>query len=209
MWRARALQRARMTSAPLPKAGKPRNTRRIGGLGAMNSSSAYALGFNGQAVAVGVMDSDALLEKHPDLAGSRFHASEASSVYGSTGDRYPQSWSSPGRYEAGKSVTESGVIDGNWIAGTNDAHGMVRTSQDPWVPTAMDRNFTALPGVPTSGLDFELGSDGRRQRKAGRGLTGSKARSRAQSSAPTCTNCPSTGLRATRSGSHFSLSILR
>ncbi len=93
------------------------------GLGAMNSSSAYALGFNGQAVAVGVMDSGALLEKHPDLAGRRFHASEASSVYGSTGDRYPQSWCSPGRYEAGKSVTESGVIDGNWITGTNDAHG--------------------------------------------------------------------------------------
>ena len=124
------------------------------GLGAMNSSSAYALGFNGQAVAVGVMDSGALLEKHPDLAGSRFHASEASSVYGSTGDRYPQSWSSPGRYEAGKSVTESGVIDGNWIAGTNDDHGTHVTGS-----VGANRDGSEFHGVAW-GADVWVGNTG-------------------------------------------------
>ena len=61
------------------------------GLAAMNASSAYALGYHGQGVAVGVMDSGALLQKHPELAGDRFHASSADAHYGSTGDRYPQS----------------------------------------------------------------------------------------------------------------------
>ena len=47
------------------------------GLAAMNASKAYSLGFSGQNVAVGVMDSGALLQKHPELAGNRFHASSA------------------------------------------------------------------------------------------------------------------------------------
>lgn len=93
------------------------------GLAAMNASSAYALGYHGQGVAVGVMDSGALLQKHPELAGDRFHASSADAHYGSTGDRYPQSDDDKGHYEAGGSATESGTIDGNWIAGTNDSHG--------------------------------------------------------------------------------------
>lgn len=54
----------------------------------MNASSAYSLGFSGQNVAVGVMDSGALLQKHPELAGNRFHASSAQGKYGSTGNRY-------------------------------------------------------------------------------------------------------------------------
>ena len=44
------------------------------GLAAMNASKAYALGFTGKDVAVGVMDSGALLQDHPDLKGDRFHA---------------------------------------------------------------------------------------------------------------------------------------
>lgn len=95
------------------------------GLTAMNASKAYALGFHGQDLAVGVMDSGALLQKHPDLAGDRFHASSASSEYGSTGERYPQQSESQGHgdYAAGEFATESGTIDGNWIMGTNDSHG--------------------------------------------------------------------------------------
>lgn len=54
----------------------------------MNASKAYSLGFSGQNVAVGVMDSGALLQKHPELAGNRFHASSAQGKYGSTGNRY-------------------------------------------------------------------------------------------------------------------------
>ncbi len=95
------------------------------GLTAMNASKAYALGFHGQDLAVGVMDSGALLQKHPDLAGNRFHASEADSHYGSTGERYPQQSESQGHgdYSPAKPATESGKIDGNWIMGTNDSHG--------------------------------------------------------------------------------------
>lgn len=95
------------------------------GLTAMNASKAYALGFHGQDLAVGVMDSGALLQKHPDLAGDRFHASEADSHYGSTGERYPQQSESQGHgdYSPAKPATESGKIDGNWIMGTNDSHG--------------------------------------------------------------------------------------
>lgn len=58
------------------------------GLGAQHSSTAYALGFYGQDTAVAVMDSGALLQKHPELAGDRFHTSHASGTYGSTGSRY-------------------------------------------------------------------------------------------------------------------------
>lgn len=43
------------------------------GLGALHASTAYALGFHGQNTAVGVMDSGALLQAHPELAGDRFH----------------------------------------------------------------------------------------------------------------------------------------
>lgn len=95
------------------------------GLTAMNASSAYALGFHGQGVALGVMDSGALLQKHPELAGDRFHASHAAGEYGSTGDRYQDGVSGVGDvfengdYEKGDKFD----IDGNWIAHVNDTHG--------------------------------------------------------------------------------------
>ena len=60
------------------------------GLAAMHASKAYALGFNGKGVTVGVMDSGALLNIHPDLMGDRFSVSKAEGVYGSIGNRYPQ-----------------------------------------------------------------------------------------------------------------------
>lgn len=41
------------------------------GLKALNASTAYALGYHGQGVAVGVMDSGAYLYHHPDLNGDR------------------------------------------------------------------------------------------------------------------------------------------
>ena len=50
------------------------------GLTAMHASKAYALGFNGDGVAVGVMDSGALLNIHPDLTGVRFSVSRASEI---------------------------------------------------------------------------------------------------------------------------------
>lgn len=95
------------------------------GLTAMKASSAYALGYHGQGVALGVMDSGALLQKHPELAGDRFHASHATGEYGSTGDRYQDGVNGVGDvfengdYEKGDKFD----IDGNWIGHVNDTHG--------------------------------------------------------------------------------------
>lgn len=93
------------------------------GLEAMHASKAYALGFTGKGVAVGVMDSGALLQKHPQLSGDRFSVSSAKGEYGSTGNRYPQAVDSDGKgglpYEKGEKFD----IDGNWKEGVNDSHG--------------------------------------------------------------------------------------
>lgn len=92
------------------------------GLAAMNASTAYALGYNGQGVMVGIMDSGALLQKHPDLAGDRFHATHVTGQYGSTGNRYPQSVSPDNKgqpYEKGEAFD----VTGNWIPNVNDNHG--------------------------------------------------------------------------------------
>ena len=124
------------------------------GLTAMNASTAYALGYHGQGVAVGVMDSGALLQKHPDLAGDRFHASSADAHYGSTGDRYPQATGDKGHYEEGGSATESGTIDGNWIAGTNDSHGTHVTGS-----VGANRDGSEFHGVAW-GADVWVGNTG-------------------------------------------------
>ena len=55
------------------------------GLAAIKASSAYAMGFHGQGVKVGVMDSGALLYKHRELSGDRFSHTTVSGNYGSTG----------------------------------------------------------------------------------------------------------------------------
>ena len=91
------------------------------GLAAMKASKAYALGYHGQGVAVAVMDSGALLQGHPDLAGDRFHASHAQGEYSGTGVRYPQGALEQfdEDYEAGESFD----ITGDWVLNTNDSHG--------------------------------------------------------------------------------------
>lgn len=90
------------------------------GLAAMNASKAYALGFTGKDVAVGVMDSGALLQDHPDLKGDRFHAVKVENQsYGSSGNRYPQDSKNPGSYKPGDKVPASGQFE----LGMNDSHG--------------------------------------------------------------------------------------
>lgn len=86
----------------------------------MNASSAYALGYNGAGIAVGVMDSGALLFKHPELNGDRFHAVKVpGQSYGSEGNRYPQHSEDDGLYKPGSTVPDSG----EWQMGMNDTHG--------------------------------------------------------------------------------------
>lgn len=94
------------------------------GLTAMHASKAYALGFNGKGVTVGVMDSGALLNIHPDLTGDRFSVSSAKGEYGTDGNRYPQAVDK----DAGKvgnpfKPGDKFDIDGNWKEGVNDSHG--------------------------------------------------------------------------------------
>ena len=90
------------------------------GLAAMNASKAYALGFTGKDVAVGVMDSGALLQDHPDLKGDRFHPVYVpNQSYGSSGNRYPQDSKNPGSYKPGDKVPASGQFE----LGMNDSHG--------------------------------------------------------------------------------------
>ena len=94
------------------------------GLAAMHASKAYALGFNGKGVAVGVMDSGALLNIHPDLTGDRFSVSNATGAYGSEGNRYPQAVDKDAG-EVGNPFKPGDTfdIDGNWKEGVNDSHG--------------------------------------------------------------------------------------
>lgn len=94
------------------------------GLTAMHASKAYTLGFNGKGVTVGVMDSGALLNIHPDLTGDRFSVSSAKGEYGTVGNRYPQAVDK----DAGKvgnpfKPGDKFDIDGNWKEGVNDSHG--------------------------------------------------------------------------------------
>ena len=91
------------------------------GLEAMGAANAYALGFNGSSVTVGVMDSGALLQKHPDLAGDRFSATHITGQYSTTGNRYPQGALEQfeGNYKAGDKYD----VTGDWKLNVNDSHG--------------------------------------------------------------------------------------
>ena len=93
------------------------------GLAAMHASKAYALGFHGQGTAVGIMDSGALIQIHPQLTGDRFHASTADAEYGSSGERYPQHSEEKGRGEYTPGLGAGTTISGSWIKGVNDSHG--------------------------------------------------------------------------------------
>ena len=94
------------------------------GLAAIHASKAYALGFNGKGVTVGVMDSGALLNIHPDLMGDRFSVSKAEGVYGSIGNRYPQAVDKDKGAIGNPFDTKTEFnIDGNWKEGVNDSHG--------------------------------------------------------------------------------------
>ena len=126
------------------------------GLTAMNASTAYALGFHGQNTAVAVMDSAALLQKHPELAGDRFHASHASGVYGSTGNRYQTGASgvgdafNNGDYKEGEAFD----VDGNWVGHVNDTHGTHVTGT-----VGANRDGSEFHGV-SWGSDIWVGTTG-------------------------------------------------
>ena len=122
------------------------------GLAAMKASSAYALGFYGQGVKVGVMDSGALLQAHPDLAGNRFHTVSQTGIYSSSGVRYPQEAlpANQNPYTEGEAFD----ITGQWVLGTNDGHGTHVTGT-----VGANRDGTSMHGVAW-GSDIYVGNNG-------------------------------------------------
>lgn len=93
------------------------------GLTAQKASSAYALGYHGQGVKVGQMDSG-ILKGHVELSGDRWHAVHASGEYTHDGERYPQYGypdreADTGKYHAGDKFD----LDGYYNSEYNDGHG--------------------------------------------------------------------------------------
>lgn len=117
------------------------------GLVSMNASTAYALGFNGTGVNIGVMDSGVLLA-HPEFQDGRIHSVQTQGVYSKDGMRYPdaafgngplnqvQPFIEVNRNGVARNIrnfdlSDNGVfhageafnMDGTWHKGINDAHG--------------------------------------------------------------------------------------
>ena len=131
------------------------------GLEAMKSSSAYSLGFYGQGLTVGVMDSGALLS-HPDLSGGRITGTVVSGTYGSNGNRYPQTVLTmiyPGETPTSSngapfSEGEAFNVTGDWIEDVNDRHGTHVTGT-----VGASRNGIGMHGV-SWGSDVLVGNTG-------------------------------------------------
>ncbi|MGG7047857.1 S8 family serine peptidase [Campylobacter sp. M4] len=113
------------------------------GLKGINASTAYALGFTGKGVKIGVVDSGALLS-HPEFIGRVFGVN-AIGVYSKDGFKHPDASIDGNRVNApinksqpvadggGRNYDQSDKgefkkgeafnIDGDWIYATNDNHG--------------------------------------------------------------------------------------
>ena len=122
------------------------------GLAAMNSSTAYSLGFHGQGVTVGVMDSGALLQVHPELAGDRFSSTHIKGEYSTTGNRYPQG--AEEQFKANYEKGESYDVVGDWTLNVNDSHGTHVTGT-----VGANRDGNEFHGV-SWGSDIIVGSTG-------------------------------------------------
>ena len=109
------------------------------GLTSMNASTAYALGFNGSDVKIGVMDSGVPLN-HPEFQDGRTHVVKTIGAYSKDDMRYPDASVGNGPINKNEPVkngkrnfdkTDNGTftkgeafnIDGSWHKYTNDAHG--------------------------------------------------------------------------------------
>lgn len=92
------------------------------GLKAMNASSAYAMGYTGKNVQLGVMDSGILTEHQEFKNGDRITVTSVKGEYGTDGNRYPQSVKSnePGLpFKKGEAFETTG----EFVQGLNDSHG--------------------------------------------------------------------------------------
>lgn len=107
------------------------------GLISMNASTAYAMGFTGKGVNIGVMDSGVLLS-HPEFQDGRVHVVKTQGTYDKDGMRYPDAqWYGgldkdqpfkDGKRNYSKDLGEfkkgeAFDVDGAWVKGVNDSHG--------------------------------------------------------------------------------------
>lgn len=99
------------------------------GLKAMKASSAYALGYYGQGVKVGMMDSG-FLTTHQELSGDRWHTVKFEGTYSQSGERYPQ-YAFKDEYGRPQNNGDTGgnnkgdkfSVDGAYNPDFNDNHG--------------------------------------------------------------------------------------
>lgn len=110
------------------------------GLTSMNASTAYAMGFTGKGVNIGVMDSGVLLN-HPEFQDGRIHVVKSIGEYSKDGMRYPDAKFGNGGLNKNQPFDDKGKrnydktsngdfkkgeafdVDGAWIKGVNDSHG--------------------------------------------------------------------------------------
>ena len=127
------------------------------GLSRIHAATAYAEGYTGKGVLIGVVDSGALLS-HSELSNDRIFGVTASGTYSKTDTRYPfaslgqtgRPLDSDGSYEKGQSFE----TNGNWILGINDSHGTHVTSV-----VAGNRNGEVSHGVAFD-ADVAVGNTG-------------------------------------------------
>ncbi len=96
------------------------------GMELINASTAYAEGYTGKGVIIGINDSGILLS-HPELAGNRIRAVTAKGVYSKDGTRYPfaymgQTGEAKNRF-GGYKKGEKFSIPGHFVLGHSDSHG--------------------------------------------------------------------------------------
>ena len=104
-----------------PQSWQSQEYRMDWGLEAMNAAEAYALGYTGQNVQLGVMDSG-VLSSHQEFDRNRITVTSVSGEYGSEGNRYPQSVKEGNEglpYHKGQAYS----LTGEFVDGLNDSHG--------------------------------------------------------------------------------------
>lgn len=104
-----------------PESWQTQEYRMDWGLHAMNAAQAYAMGFTGQNVQLGVMDSG-VLQSHQEFDRDRISLTNVKGQYGSDGNRYPQSVTNDNQglaYHKGQAYE----VTGEFIDGVNDSHG--------------------------------------------------------------------------------------
>ena len=123
------------------------------GIGAMKASSAYALGYNGSGVKVGVMDSGARAT-HQEFDPSRFTYVHQAGAYGTSGMRYRGAGYTVANGGAPFTAGQAFDITGAYNADFNDGHGTSVTGV-----VGADRDGAEMHGI-SWGSNIIVGNTG-------------------------------------------------